>query len=183
MRFLFILSFLFFSTYSYAQNAKDERRERINEMIRRAANPLAPIEQELKEPVDLKEQIESFIIFLKERNYYSKRKLYIIKVYNYVRYDYCFSMSYIMNSDEFYPKIFTHYFMIGDDAVILNPSNPNIESAFSSFGIKTIEKEDVDMLINFLAPNNEGVRVRYDPQGMVYCKKGEDIKKTFYPYY
>jgi len=107
----------------------------------------------------------------------------MIKVYEYdsVKCDYCFSMSYIANSQEFYPGLFTHYFMIGDDAVVLNVSNPFIESFFSTCDIKAIKKEDIGVLINYLAPNNEGISVRYDPQGMVYCKKGENITKTFYP--
>jgi len=182
MRFLFISFFLFFSIISNAQNVRRDR-ESINEMIHRKANPSAPIVRELKEPVELKEQIESFITFLKNGNSYTKRRLYIINAYEYdtIRHDYCFSMSYIANSQEFYPGLFTHYFMIGDDAVVLNASNPNIESLFSTCNIKAIEKKDIGILINHLAPNNEGIRARYDPIGMVYCKKGENIKKTFYP--
>jgi len=182
MRFLFICFFLFFHIISNAQN---ERKERINEMIRRAANPFAPIVQELKEPVELKEQIESFITFLKNENYYSKRSLYIIKMYEYdyntISHDYCFSVSYIANSQEFYPGLFTHYFIIGDDAVVLNAYNPYIESVFSTCGIIAIGKENVNILISRLAPSYNGmITVRYDPQGMEYCKKGENIKKTFY---
>ena len=155
--------------------------QRAQERIK--ANPLAPIVQELKEPVALKEQIETFITFLKNRNYYSKLSLYIIKVYEYdsVRGDYCFSMSYIANSQEFYPEMFTHYIMIGDNAVVLNASNPNIKSVFLTLDIKSIEKEDVSHLISFLAPNDDVV-VRYDPQGMIYCRKGENVIKTFYPF-
>ena len=70
--------------------------------------------------------------------------------------------------------------MIGDNAVVLNASNPDIESIFTSFGIKAIEKEDIDMLINHLIPYPNSAR--YTPQGMIYCKRGENIKKTFYPY-
>jgi len=156
----------------------------INEMIRRSANPSMPIIRELKEPVDLKEQIESFITFLKDGNSYSKRSLYIIKVYEYdsVRCDYGFSISYFANAQEFYPGLFTHYFMIGDNAFVIY-SNPNIESIFSTCGIKAIEKEDIDTLISYLAPSYNGmITVTYEPQGMTYCKKGENIKKTFYPY-
>ena len=179
MRFLFISFFLFFCIISNAQNVRRDR-ESFSRMLRGEVPP--PIVQELKEPVDLKEQIESFITFLKNGNYYSKYSLYIIKVYDYdtVRHDYCFSMRYIANSYEYSELRLTHYFMIGDDAVVLNASNPDIESLFSTCDINTIEKKDVDMLINHLTPYPNSAL--YQSQGMIYCKRGKKIRKTYYPF-
>ena len=103
--------------------------------------------------------------------------------YDSVRRDYCFSVRNIVNSLEFYPGLFTHYIMIGENALVLNASNPNIESIFSKCDIIVIEKENINLLIGYLVPPHEGkITVTYQPQGMVYCKKGENITKTFYPF-
>ena len=178
MRILVFSFFLFFSMYYSAQDSRDI----IYNMIRNYYNPPASTAQELKEPVDLKEQIEFFINQVNEKRKNNKI-LYVIGVYEYdsINYDYCFSISYFLNSSE-YTTMLTHYFIINDNAVVLRTTSPSIVSIFSTCGIKMIEKEDVDMLINRLTPSYNGKpTVTYEPSGMTYCKNGENIKKTFYP--
>ena len=177
MRFLFILSFLFFSICSYSQNTQ-KGQKRINKKIYKIAPPTV---KKLKEPVDLTEQIETFINQI-NKGRKSNEILYVIKVYNYdtISHDYCFSMSYILNSHEYNTIKLTHYFMIGNDAVVLNASNPDIESIFSKCSIKAIGKEDVDMLINHLIPYPNSAL--YEPSGMTYCKREKNIINTYYPF-
>ena len=174
MRILVFSFFLFLSMYSSAQDSRDI----IYNMIRNYYNPPASTVQELKEPVDLKEQIEIFINQVNEKRKNNKI-LYVIGVYEYdsISYDYCFSMSYILNSTE-YTTMLTHYFIINDNAVVLRTTSLSIVSIFSTCGIKMIEKEDVDMLINRLTPYPN--YVHHTPSCMTYCKSGENIKKTFY---
>ena len=172
--------------YSYAQDVQ----ERINNMINRQLNPLAPKEQELKaldfqKEQILKEQVELFVNQINKERDDRRDILYVIKVFEYdtVRHDFCFSMSYILNSIEYNAMRLTHYFKIGENAVVLNAINIHVVSMFKSFSIKTIEKEDIALLINYLTPSYNGkIVVRYDPQGMIFCKKEENIKKTYYPY-
>ena len=178
MRFLFFLSFLFFSMYSYLQNTQRVQKN-INKKINRVATPKV---KKLKEPVDLKKQIEGFINQINNGRK-NNEILYILKVYDYdtVRHDYCFSMIYILNSYEYnaITMRLTHYFMIGENAVVLNASNQNIESIFSTCSIKAIEKEDVNMLMNYFIP---GKTALYEPSGMTYCKRGKNIINTYYPF-
>jgi len=179
MKLLSLCIFLFFCIISNAQNVHRDRESFRGEVP-------APIVQELKEPVDIKKQIELFVNQTNTNTSGSKLPiLYTIKVYEYdtITHDYCFSMIFIINSLQFYPGLFTHYFMIGDYAVVINASNQNIKSIFSTCDIISIEKEDINMLISHLVPPHDGkITVSGQSRGMVYCKKGENITNTFYPF-
>jgi len=53
---------------------------------------------------------------------------------------------------------------------------------FLALDVEMAEKEDAGKLIKFLTPCPNGkLVVIYDPSGMTYCKKGENVKKTYYP--
>ena len=181
MRIVFFSFFMFICIFSKGQDSQKRFNEMISSMY---IDPSAPKVQELKEPVNLKEQIETFINQVnKERN--NNKILYVIRVYEYdtIANNYCLSISYILNSIEYSAIRPSHYFMIGTNAVVLSASIQDISSIFSTCDIKAIETENVEKFINYLTPCPNGkIVVLYEPSGMTYCKKGENIKKTYYPY-
>jgi hypothetical protein len=177
MRFLFLFIFSFSSIFSFAQDAK----KKFYDML----NPLKSTIFEIREPVDLKKKIGAFINKVNKENNSKKKILYVIRVYEYdsIDHNYSFSMSYILNSIEYDIVKPTHYFMIRENAIILSPSYPNVESVFTKCGIKIIGKEEIELLSNYLYPCSNGkMQVIYEPQGMTYCKKRENVKITYYPY-
>jgi len=97
--------------------------------------------------------------------------------------DFCFTLGYIENSQD-YKRIHPTYFLeVGKEIVIFNFSDFKDTSALKGLGIKKISSRDLDHahIIQKLYPWEAGF-ITYNPSGLTFQLYGCNIKRTFYEY-